>query len=137
MSERPSGTICTPDELAVSANSTTLRCFTRGETFGLLVSDESFLFSFWTLAQTSTFQLTTVASFTSLVAVCYVFSLILVCEFLMMKTSYGLNISFSVEHWPCLLRPQDTKARTAVVPHTNGRIDGALPNDLYKWENCH
>ena len=49
MSERPSGTICTLDELAISSGSSTLRCFSRAESLGLLVSN---FFAVCILAQT-------------------------------------------------------------------------------------
>jgi hypothetical protein len=58
MSDRPSGTICTPDEQALSSTvDSTLRCFDRQESLGLLTTTE--------------------ASVVSLIAVSYVFSIIL------------------------------------------------------------
>ena len=79
MSQRPSGIICTPDELVFSlANPTVLYCLTRGDSLGLMVSHSSLLPR--RLFQILGLQIATLACFLSLIALCYVFAVILVCS---------------------------------------------------------
>jgi len=84
MSEKPSGIICTPNELAFSsANPAALHCLTRGDTVGLMVG---YFFSVTDHSSITGFthtQLITQSSYVSLIALVYVFSVILVCKFSM------------------------------------------------------
>ena len=133
MSQRPSGIICTPDELTFSlANPTVLYCLTRGDSLGLMVSH--FLSAFWTLVLNTRITDRNLGML-----------FVINCPLLRLYRYFGVWLF----HWddrliqdvfPCLaeylldlLQAREAKERTQVIPSSNGFVDCALATCKGNW----